>query len=177
MNGVSGKANELADKYGNGTYETKSDAVGALNDMMSGAVDKFTWDTSLAVSQGASVGASVQGGINSAFDKVKNGISGFGGNDPANALNTTAYDPKDLAKTADNTDKIADSMDLTAEDLEYLRRVADMEWKKEFTTANITVDMSNYNTINGDGNLDGIVTKLADRLYEELDSVANGVYA
>ena len=52
-----------------------------------------------------------------------------------------------------------------------------MEWKKEFTTANITVDMSNYNTINGDGNLDGIVTKLADRLYEELDSVANGVYA
>jgi hypothetical protein len=52
-----------------------------------------------------------------------------------------------------------------------------MEWKKEFTTANITVDMSNYNTINGDGNLDGIVTRLADKLYEELDMVANGVYA
>lgn len=93
---------------------------------------------------------------------------------------TGAYDPAKaldgIGDTADNTGKMADAMELTAEDLEYLRRVADMEWKKEFTTANITVDMSNYNTINGDGDLDGIVTKLTDRLYEELDAVANGVY-
>jgi hypothetical protein len=68
-------------------------------------------------------------------------------------------------------------MDLTQEDMEYLRRVADMEWKKEFTTASITVDMSNYNTINGENDLDGIVTKLADKLYEEMDYMANGVYA
>lgn len=92
-----------------------------------------------------------------------------------------AYDPakaiKGIGDTADNTGKIADSMDLTAEDLEYLRRVADMEWKKEFTTATIQVDMTNNNTLNGDSDLDGIVTKLADKLYEELDSVANGVYS
>ena len=36
--------------------------------------------------------------------------------------------------------------------------------------------MSNYNTINGDSDIDGIVTKLTDKLYEELDYVANGVY-
>lgn len=76
-----------------------------------------------------------------------------------------------------NTDKIAGSMDLTQEDLEYLRRVADMEWKKEFTTATIKVDMTNNNTLNNETDLDGIVTKLADKLYEELDSVANGVYS
>ena len=52
-----------------------------------------------------------------------------------------------------------------------------MEWKKEYTTASITVDMSNYNTINGESDLDGIVTKLADKLYEEMNVVANGVYA
>ena len=84
---------------------------------------------------------------------------------------------KDVGKIADKTGKIADSMDLTEEDLEYLRRIADMEWKKEYTTANITVDMSNYNTINGESDLDGIVTKLADKLYEEMNVVANGVYA
>ena len=90
----------------------------------------------------------------------------------------SGYDAaKALDDISDNTGKIADSMELTQDDLDYLRRVADMEWKKEFTTANITVDMSNYNTINGDGNLDGIVTRLADKLYEELDMVANGVYA
>lgn len=76
-----------------------------------------------------------------------------------------------------NTGKITDSLDLTQEDLEYLRRVADMEWKKEYTTANIVVDMTNNNNINGDGDLDGIVTRLADKLYEEMDYLANGVYA
>lgn len=89
-----------------------------------------------------------------------------------------SYDPsKALNGIKDDTGDIKDAVDLTTEDLEYLRKVADMEWKKEFTTANITVDMSNYNTINGDSDLDGIVTKLSDRLYEELGAVANGVYA
>lgn len=77
----------------------------------------------------------------------------------------------------DDTGSIADSMELTQEDVEYLRKIADMEWKKEFTTATIQVDMSNYNTVNGDSDLDGIVTRLTDKLYEELNSVANGVYA
>lgn len=152
--------------------------------------------SSEAYGSGYNKGIEIQNSINGLFDKAKGGFSEFGNNitngidkalnidhnfdanDPANALNTS--DPSELAKdvgnTADNTEKIADSMDLTDEDLEYLRRVADMEWKKEFTTASITVDMSNYNTISGDGDLDGIVTKLADKLYEELDSVANGVY-
>lgn len=77
----------------------------------------------------------------------------------------------------DSVGDIADSMDLTEEDLSYLRKIAEMEWKREYTTASITVDMSNYNTVSGDGDLDGIVTKLADKLYEEMDYLANGVYA
>ena len=97
------------------------------------------------------------------------------------SLGANSYDANkalgDLGKTADNTGKMANAMDLAEEDLEYLRKIADMEWKKEFTTAEIKVDMSNYNTLNGDSDLDGIVTKLADKLYEELDMVANGVYA
>jgi deoxyadenosine/deoxycytidine kinase len=68
-------------------------------------------------------------------------------------------------------------MKLSKEDLDYLRKIAEMEWKKEFTTANIKIDMSNYNTVNGESDLDGIVTKLADKLYEEMNVVANGVYA
>lgn len=87
------------------------------------------------------------------------------------------YDPsKALKGIGDDTGKIADSMDLTKEDLEYLRRVADMEWKKEYTTAEIKVEMNNTNQINGDSDLDGIVTRLADKLYEEMNVVADGVY-
>lgn len=77
---------------------------------------------------------------------------------------------------ADNTGSIADSMEVADEDLEYLRKIAEMEWKKEYTTANITLDMTNYNTVNGESDLDSIVTKLADKLYEEMNVVANGVY-
>ena len=96
------------------------------------------------------------------------GAEGSGGSyDPAKALNDIAGD----------TGKISDGMDLTNEDLEYLRRIADMEWKKEFTTAEIKVEMNNTNTVNGDSDLDGIVTRLADKLYEEMNIVANGVYA
>lgn len=76
-----------------------------------------------------------------------------------------------------DTGSIAKSMDLAEEDLKYLRALAEKEWKKEYTTASITVDMSNFNTINKDGDLDGIVTKLRDKLYEEMNSLADGVYA
>ena len=55
-------------------------------------------------------------------------------------------------------------------------KIAAQEWKREYTTATITVDMSNYNTVNGDDDLDGICTKLADKLYSEMDYLANGVY-
>lgn len=82
-----------------------------------------------------------------------------------------------LGGIGDDTGKIADSVELTDEDLEYLRKIAEMEWKKEYTTASIKVDMSNYNTINGENDLDGIVTKLSEKLYEELNIVADGVYA
>lgn len=198
MDKVSGKADSLANKYGNGTYETKSDAVGALNDLMSGAVDKYTWDTSLAIQQGAAVGAGAQNWINSTFDKAKNGLSSlkssitdkidkgldidrnFDPNSSQYDLNTDKYNPDKLIKGVGNIDKntgkMADSMELTDEDLKYLRDLAEREWKKEFTTANIVVDMNNYNTIDSDNDLDGIITKLNSKLYDELDYLANGTY-
>ena len=105
-------------------------------------------------------------------------------NDPNNDVSKLLGDgggagslPKNVSDIADNTGSIADSMELADEDIEYLRKIAEMEWKKEYTTANITVDMTNNNTINGESDLDGIVTKLSDKLYEEMNILANGVYA
>jgi tape measure domain-containing protein len=109
-----------------------------------------------------------------------NGVGGLGGGTPSTGVGGSYKKPNAedlLSGIADDTGKISDAMDLTEEDLSYLREVANMEWKKEFTTATIVVDMKNNNTINGDGDLDGIVTRLADRLYEEMDYLANGVYA
>ena len=76
----------------------------------------------------------------------------------------------------DDTNKISDSMDLADEDLDYLRRIADMEWRNEFTTAEIKVDMTNYNTVNGDRDLDGIVEYLADVIHSEATNGSLGVH-
>lgn len=176
---------------GNSTYSygSVSDAFNTFDTFQSG------WGSE-AYNAGAKIGA----GITSKIDyfgknlesKLKTGRSiqeqyamenaiDSGNYDFNTPTTATGYDPEELLKGVDNIDNntgaIKDSMALTEEDLEYLRKVADMEWKKEYTTAAITVDMSNYNTINGEGDLDGIVTKLADKLYEEMDYLANGTYA
>ena len=196
MNSVSSKADSLANKYGNGSYEKHSDAVGALNNIVNDALNTVTWDTSTAIKQGGAVGAGAQNWINSTFDKAKNGINSiksgitdkldknlnidknFDHNSSQYDLNTDKYDKlnKGVGNIDKNTGKMADSMELTDEDLKYLRDLAEREWKKEFTTANIVVDMNNYNTIDGDNDLDGIVTKLSSKLYDELDYLANGTY-
>ena len=159
------------------------------------------WDKGYA--EGSAIGEGIQNKINSYGEELKNLLNGsneeeektslldeigkklgldFSGMTtpfPSNGAGS-GYSPdyeKLLGGIGDDTEKIADNMDLTAEDLEYLRRIADMEWKKEFTTAEIKVEMNNSNTINGENDLDGLVTKLSDKLYEELNAVADGVYA
>ena len=152
----------------------------SVGDAWSKGYDTFDYNNlSDAYSQGYNVGATAGQWVSDKVSGVGDWISdklniGL----PNETINPTSADDmaKKLGDIGDDTGDIKDSMELTAEDLEYLRRVAEMEWKKEFTTANITVDMSNYNTINGDSDLDGIVTKLTDKLYDELNSVANGVY-
>jgi tape measure domain-containing protein len=139
------------------------------------------WSVKGAFDEGYQWGSEKGQGLVDKIDELKNKLGLDNNlNDLFDKYPTTggSYDPgKALKGIGDDTGKIADSMDLTTEDLEYLRKVADMEWKKEFTTATIHVDMTNNNTLNGESDLDGIVTKLADKLYEELDSVANGVYS
>lgn len=80
-----------------------------------------------------------------------------------------------LGNIDDNTGAIADSMDLTKEDLEYLRKVADMEWKKEFTTASINVKMDN--NIQSEADYESFVTRLRDDIYEEMVIIADGAYS
>lgn len=101
---------------------------------------------------------------------------GLGNFDPGSDFGADDLD-KALGGIGDDTSKIANSMDLTSDDVAYLRKIADMEWKKEFTTAEIKVDMTNYNTVNNESDMEGIVTKLVSTLYEELNEVSDGVYA
>lgn len=82
----------------------------------------------------------------------------------------------DKDKLLSGVDSIDDKMDLTDDDLEYLRKIAEMEWRKEFTTAEIKVDMTNNNNINGERDWEGMLTYLSDTLREEMISVSEGVH-
>ena len=128
-------------------------------------------------------GSAVQDWVGNLGDKVKGALT-FNTDGKKLKTGSSTFNVDDFSDiasgvddTAKNTDKMADSMELSAEDLKYLRQIAEMEWKKEYTTASIKVAMTNNNSINGESDLDGLVTKLTEKLYEELNVVADGVYA
>lgn len=108
--------------------------------------------------------------------KGKLGLTGL----PTDTIDPNAYNANlgaiggGVGDIADNTGSMAKSMELSNEDLEYLRKIADMEWKKEFTTANINVKMDN--NINSEADYEGFVTRLRNDMYEEMVMIADGAY-
>ncbi len=75
-----------------------------------------------------------------------------------------------------NTGAMADAMDITKEELKYLRDIAEQEIINRFTTAEINIEQTNHNTIGGKMDLDGIVSGLTDVMYEAVDISAEGVH-
>lgn len=74
----------------------------------------------------------------------------------------------------DNTGKIKDSLDVTEEDLKYLRDIAEQESINRFTTAEVTINQTNNNIVSSDTDLDGFITALDDAMGEAIDEVTNG---
>lgn len=96
------------------------------------------------------------------------------------ALNMDGFDfdsmGNKLGDIKGDTGKISDSMDITEDDLKYLRDLAEQEVINRFTTAEIKIDMTNNNNINSETDLDGIVAYLEDALYETMEIAAEGVH-
>lgn len=77
----------------------------------------------------------------------------------------------------DNTGKIKDSLEVSEDELKYLRDIAEQEAINRYTTAEIKVDMSGMqNNINTDDDIDGFVNKLTESVNEAVDSMTEGVH-
>lgn len=89
---------------------------------------------------------------------------------------STNYDDllKNAADTAGNTGAMKDAMEITDEDLKYLRDIAEQEVINKFTTVPLKVEMTNHNTINNGMDIDDIVNHFGEGLYENLQTVAEG---
>lgn len=157
-----------------------------LSSMTNGAVDR--WAYTDAYSSGYNWGSS---GANWVGDKISSIGDYLTSYNNANTKVGASYLPDiDSATNALSTDDflsgldgigsdvgdIKDSMDLSNDDLDFLRKIADMEWRNEFTTAEIKVDMTNNNTVTAERDLDGIVEYLSDVLRNEMTNVAYGVH-
>ena len=78
---------------------------------------------------------------------------------------------------AGNTGAIKDALDITEEDLKYLRDIAEQEAINRFTTAEITIEQTNNNHIRGSMDLDGVVSRLTDAVNEAANIIEEGVHA
>ena len=82
----------------------------------------------------------------------------------------------DINNIAGNTGAMADSMEITEEELKYLRDIAEQEAINRFTTAEIRLEQTNHNTIKNGMDLDGIVSGMTDMMNEAIDISTEGVH-
>ena len=81
------------------------------------------------------------------------------------------------AMTAANTGAAADALTATTEELEYLRDIAERDAINRFTTAEVRIDMTGMtNRIEGNADLDGVISVLTDGFTEALVTAAEGVH-
>ena len=77
-----------------------------------------------------------------------------------------------------NTGSMSKTLDASDEELKYLRDLAEQEVVNRFTTAEIKVDMGGVvNQISKDTDVNAVITYLEEKLYETMESAAEGVHS
>lgn len=80
-------------------------------------------------------------------------------------------------RTADNTGRMADMMDMMEEDIKFLREYANQEAIDQYTTATVKISMGGVtNNVSSGLDLDGVISGLADGLIERMQAGAEKVH-
>lgn len=81
-----------------------------------------------------------------------------------------------LSNISDNTDDISDSLEISEENLKYLRDLAEQDAVNRFTTAEITIEQNNTNNIKSEMDLDGVISGMTDAVNEAISIATEGVH-
>jgi tape measure domain-containing protein len=97
-------------------------------------------------------------------------------------VNIPGFDPEQLGMTlggiADDTNSIADSVEISGEELKYIRDLAERDTVNRFTTAEIQFNMGGVtNNVTNNTDLDGVVAYIEEHVSEALEAVAEGVHS
>ena len=173
--GISAKADEYAAKsaeaYGS-TEEYKS-----IGDAFSKGFNTFDAFESGWASDAFNAGAAWGDGITDKVSGFFNGGEGSDGTlDAFNNASTLDGVYGNTGDTAGNTAQMADALSASEEDLKYLRDIAERETINRFTTAEITIEQTNNNTISSDMDIDGVMEKWNTDFTEVLETAAEGVH-
>lgn len=150
--------------------------------------DAYTdgWVTD-AFESGASWGDSIADKLSSLLDfsdaasdlpdvsDYTSGFSDIASNAVANGIDSSGLGDS-AASTAGSASAIEDTLDITEEELKYLRDIAEQEVVNRYTTAEITIEQTNNNSFSSDLDLDGVVDGLTSAVNEAVDSITEGVH-
>jgi len=127
------------------------------------------WDS------GYDFGAGMQDSIGEFFGNSGSGIGS--GTDGYESLLNGIGDIPTFDEIATNTGDTAKALDITSENLKYLRDLAEQETINRFTTAEIRVEMGGVtNTVNQNTDLDGVIDYMVTGVQEAMERVAEGVH-
>jgi tape measure domain-containing protein len=150
-------------------YDSVGDAFGTFDTFQSG------WGSE-AYGAGAEIGAGIHDwisdnlSINGIMEKLGLGGTGDPNETTEGLLGDIAADTSGIAGG------LSDSKDISDEQLTYLRDIAEREAINRFTTAEIKIDMTGMtNRIDGQLDIDGVVSQLTEGFIESLSTAAPGV--
>ncbi len=96
--------------------------------------------------------------------------------DPSSLKDNQNKELTDAAKqTAKNTGKIADSIDMSDDDIRELRDVATQQAVSQWQEKNVVIHVTNNNTVNNQMDVDGINNDLVDGLRKAFNELEGGV--
>lgn len=171
--GITAKADEYAAKAAEaeGNKQDYTNIGDAFNEGMS-TFDVFQdgW-VSDAFDAGAAWGDGVAAKVSSGIDGLTSSM------DSVYTGTGTGSVADNLSSIADDTSAISDSVDISDENLKYLRDVAERDVVNRFTTAEIKVDMQNNNNISSNMDIDGIVDQLTLGVQEAMEQAAEGIHS
>ena len=171
--GISAKADEYAAKSAE-AYGSTEDYT-SVADAFSEGFNTFDTFTDGWASDAFQAGAAWGDGIADKVDGMFDFDLGAAGDDYGGfALDQIAADTGNIA---DSTGGMADALEISNEQLEYMRDIAERDAINRFTTAEVKIDMTGMtNKIDGNADLDGVLTTLTDGFAEALVTAAEGVH-
>lgn len=158
--GLKKMADDAVKKYA--PEEDYSEVISEL-DLSAESLGLKRWSYGDAYNTGYAVGESIDDKIGSIFG------GDYGLTDSLSSMSS------ELGSIASDTDSISDSLDITSEDLKYLKDLAEQEVINRFTTAEIHVDMTNNNNVSSETDIDGLINNLVEGVQIAMEETARGV--